>query len=750
MRKLVCISLGFGSACALAAYLNPNDFWVYGLIFFGLSVGTFIASKYGKLLRVVAFILVGLTLGTFWFCAYDALYLNSPRDLDGKSLLTTFTLSDYCKDSKYGISTMGEFYHEGRTYRVLIFLNNSAAHKPGDQITGYFRFRFTSLGGEKEPNYRQGDGVFLFASQIGRYTLDKCQKIPIRYYGAHLRHVIGQRIDELFPDDAAAFSKALLLGDRSDLDYETTTNFKLSGISHIVAVSGLHVSIVYAFVYLLSGRRRWLLLLLGIPSLLLFSSIAGFTPSVTRACIMQGMMILAMVCNREYDPPTALGLSVLIMLALNPMVITSVSFQLSVCCMIGIFLFYNRIHGWLLNQRIMGSVKGKGIVPRLKRGVAASVSISLSATILTTPLVAYYFGAVSLVGVLTNAAAVWMVAYIFYGVAVTCAFSLIGGVLVNAISWVTIVSIRILLEISGFFADFPFAAVYTKSVYVVLWLIFAYAMIAVFLLMRKKRALLLGGLLTVCLCVALLLSWIEPLLDGCRVTVLDVGQGQSILIQSDGKSFLVDCGGYSETASADVAAEMLLSQGIHHLDGVIVTHYDDDHAGGVLNLLTRISADRVYLPNIADHNGLGKKIRDQAGDNVVLVEEDISLSYLSSNLQIFGPETYELGNESSLCVLFRRENCDILITGDRGELGENLLMQRTTLPKLDLLIAGHHGSGGSTSDRLLAATEPEYVFISVGENNRYGHPSDELLQRLEEHGCLIVRTDLNGTIVYRG
>ena len=118
-------------------------------------------------------------------------------------------------------------------------------------------------------------------------------------------------------------------------------------------------------------------------------------------------------------------------------------------------------------------------------------------------------------------------------------------------------------------------------------------------------------------------------------------------------------------------------------------------------------------------------------------------------MTIFAPVSYKSGNESSMCVLFQTENCDILITGDRSRKGELALLQRVTLPELELLIAGHHGSASATSDSLLALTSPEYVFISVGANNRYGHPNDDVLERLEKHGCNVFRTDEQGTLVFR-
>ena len=147
---------------------------------------------------------------------------------------------------------------------------------------------------------------------------------------------------------------------------------------------------------------------------------------------------------------------------------------------------------------------------------------------------------------------------------------------------------------------------------------------------------------------------------------------------------------------------------------------------------------------------MSDSIRNAADDSVITVTDDLLIQFGKSNIRIYGPETNNLGNESSLCVLFQRENCDILITGDRGSLGETLLMHRAELPELDVLVAGHHGSAGSAGEELLEKTRPEYVFISVGGNNRYGHPSKKLIGRLEDAGCVIYRTDLYGTIIYRG
>ena len=268
-------------------------------------------------------------------------------------------------------------------------------------------------------------------------------------------------------------------------------------------------------------------------------------------------------------------------------------------------------------------------------------------------------------------------------------------------------------------------------------------------LVQQVLSNLLGFFFLVLLCLALGCSWAEPLLDDTRMTVLDVGQGQCIILQSAGRTFLVDCGGDSDTKAADLAAETLLSQGISRLDGVIVTHYDRDHAGGIGYLLSRISADAVFLPDSPDENGILESIRPYCCDAQFFVEEDLFLCWDDASMTVFAPILSSSDNERGLCVLFRDENCDILITGDLSSLGEQLLLMEQQIPKLTALVVGHHGSKSSTGEALLEATSPQYAFISVGADNYYGHPSSDVLDRLNKFGCTVYRTDEDGTIIFR-
>lgn len=394
--------------------------------------------------------------------------------------------------------------------------------------------------------------------------------------------------------------------------------------------------------------------------------------------------------------------------------------------------------------------KAKGFWKRMANWLAVSVSVSISSSIISLPLCAYYFGMVSLVSVLTNLLTLWLVTFAFYGLIVVVMFGLFSAPIATVIAWVVAWPMRLILVIAKLLAGIPMAAVYTDSVYIVLWLILSYCLLAAYLIMKEKRPLIPACCSCVFLCIALLVSWTEPAVDECRVTVLDVGQGQCILLQSQDRSYLVDCGGDSETIAADEAANALLSQGISKLDGLILTHYDADHAAGAMYLLSRVPADCLYLPTAVDSDGYSEHLLTYSDGLVWMVDDQVSITYGTSQITLFPSEYGISDNESGLGVLFQTENCDILITGDWGASAERELMQNIELPQLEVLIVGHHGSKFSTCEELLAATMPKYAIISVSADNPYGHPSQEVLERLERYGCIVFRTDRDGTVTYRG
>jgi competence protein ComEC len=266
--------------------------------------------------------------------------------------------------------------------------------------------------------------------------------------------------------------------------------------------------------------------------------------------------------------------------------------------------------------------------------------------------------------------------------------------------------------------------------------------------MKKKHpwvmtCCLVGGLVGAILC-----SWLEPRMDDFRFTAVDVGQGQCLILQNEGKYYMVDCGGDTGDKAADKASQLLLSQGVFRLDGLIITHYDADHAGGVSQLLSRIPTNKIYMPITDGDNRLRDELTQKYSDKIQWVESQTQLNEV--DITIYPSVNREDANESSLCILFQPADCDILITGDRSFEGETELMNQVELPDLEIIVAGHHGSRTSTSWDLLNETRPDIAVISVGADNRYGHPTWDTLERLKLFGCGIYRTDLEGTLIFRG
>ena len=748
MRKLMCFTIGFAAATAVGIYLL-SGLWLALLGLFCLFAGVGLLFCKPKATKIIAMILLGAVAAFSWLWIYDHFYLSSARNVDTQTMELTVTASDYGFIPSYGEAFDGEVKLNGKTYKVCCYLQEKYGVEPGDRITGTFRLRYTAGGGASDPTYHQGKGIFLLAYSQEAITHEKATMPHWKYYPEFWRHRIQQTIENLFPDDTFAFAKALLLGDTNDFTYAQERSFQLSGIRHIVAVSGLHVAILFSLLYLFVGHNRFLVPLLGIPMLVVFAAISGFTPSIIRACVMQALISLGMLFQREYDPPTALSTAVLAILAANPVAITAVGFQLSVMCMVGIFLFSEKLRQYFLSFRNwQQKSKGKSWRARLIRWFTGSIAVSLSALVFTLPLCAIYFGVISLMGVLTNLLTLWIISFIFYGIILSCLAGLflpaLGSFLASLISW----PIRYVLWLSGILADFPLTAVYTESVYMIAWLILSYGIVLVFFLTKRKHPLFTTFAIAGLFCLCLACSWVEPRLADTQIAVIDVDQGQSILLKSEDHWYLVDCGSTQPNLAAEKVANYLMSNGIFRLDGIILTHYDADHAGGVPYLLEDISAESIYMPDLYDSNGLRQIIESALPDTPVIIAGNTRLEIPGGEIHLIPAENPQSDNESSMCVLFRSGDCDILITGDRSTVGERMLLQQIPLPKLELLVVGHHGSHTATSYELLAATMPQVAVISVGENN-YGHPRQEVLERLQQYGCAMYRTDLHGTIIFR-
>ena len=277
MRKLMWFALGATAACGLSAYLLPMD-WI-GICTAASAVlftALMIPSLFHSWAKPAVAALLGATMLFGWNYGFQAYYLAPVAELEGQTVELSVTLTDYSRQTEYGISVEGFTQIGGKTYRIQAYANDaSLSLKPGDSLIGPFRLRNTT-GVQQEATYHKGNGIFLLAYPNGDIYHRIAPDIPWYGYPAMFAAGVQDVIHSIFPEDTVAFAQALLLGDTDLLDYETDTAFKLSGIRHIVAVSGLHVSILFSLIYGITGRRKWLSALMGLPILVLFAAITGF------------------------------------------------------------------------------------------------------------------------------------------------------------------------------------------------------------------------------------------------------------------------------------------------------------------------------------------------------------------------------------------------------------------------------------------------------------------------------------------
>ena len=747
MRRLVWFVLGFGTAAAVCAYFLSEQMTLW----IGLAAALVFAFLllFRKILRLELFlILAGMILGMFYYTAYDRMRLKTARDADGESLRLNITATDYSFDTGYSYAVDGKIRLNSKKYSVRLFYETDMDFRPGDEISVRCKMQYTSEGGTEEVTYHRGEGIFLLAYEETEPVLEKRSDFSLRYMASHIRNAVTNRISEIFPADTAGFAVALLLGDDSRITFEENMSFQRSGIRHIIAVSGLHISILFAVVYVATGKKRLPSLLLGVPVLFLFAAVAGFSPSIVRACIMQGFMILSLALDRQYDGSTALSISCLVMLIGNPLVITSVSFQLSVGCMIGIFLFYQPIRNRLYKLADFHG-KRKQLKGKLYSWFISSVSVSVSVMIFTLPLCAAYFGMVCAMGIVANLLVLWVIAFVFYGIALGCLVSLIWMPLGEMVAWVVSWAIRYVLKVSDLLSRIPGAVAYSGSPYTILWIVLTIGLIALFFFCRKKYAALLAAAISFFYVLSLVATWAEPRLDNFRMTVVDVGQGQCILLQSKDAAYMVDCGGGNPERTAEAALKAMGAQGIRKLDGLILTHFDRDHSNGAEYLMRVVEVDSLYLPDVDPKSDIRYNLVRQEFP-IRWVRENTQLTCGVGNIRLIPSKIVKENNESSMCILFQTENCAILITGDRDTAGEARLLEENNIGKVNVLVVGHHGADTSTGAELLESVRPDTAIISVGKDNYYGQPHSGTLQRLSWFGCQIRRTDLEGTIMIRG
>ena len=741
MRILLMFSV---SMCmgALGVLVLDVPVWVVALMSLAAVLVIFLSRKRKFALRVLSCGL-GFVFGLIWSCGYQALLVQPAVKLAGTLCEISGEAISYSESTDYGVSLRAKITAGGETFRGIVYLDTAEELSPGD---GFSLKAFLKSSAEDGNYYYSADGYHMIAVGKTEPVIYPAERVPLKYLPQKIARRLGESLKDAVPDGTEGYALGLVLGDRSLLSATAAEDLKHAGIYHTMALSGLHMGTLAGLVSLLI-RNKKLRALVCIPVCVLFTVVTGAPASLVRALIMEILLLIAPLFDRETDTPTSLGFAAMLMVVQNPWCMLGWGTQLSFASVAGIALLSQRIR-----QGLYGFVRRKRFGKTLRRViyfVGGSLLTTLSATVFSLPLVMIYFGYISLVAPVTN---------LLTGFAITWAFrlgliaSVVGVILPDMgglFGGLLDLLFRYIRGAAGFMAGIPFGVIYTETAYAMAWVLACYVIGAMLYLVGKKCCLFLP-----CCCVvgglAVCLSF--TMLDGggTNIAVLDVGQGQCVVAQWDGQTVMIDCGSSTTERSGILAAEYLSGTGNTDVEVLILTHYDRDHVNGVADLLELCDVELLLMP---------ENDKEKAADIITAAENngtEVRLLSHDTTIRLQGGvvETYVSGdnadaNESGLAAYLNVGGVKLLATGDMGLLGEKYLTYHNSLADVDILIAGHHGAADSTSKGLLSAVKPEIVAVSVGNNN-YGHPDGETLERILSAGAKIYRTDLHGTIEIRG
>ena len=741
LRKLAIFTGAFSLGIFLAQYLLPVDWQLpAGVAALMLACSRLLLrNDRGRRLLLTG---VGLALAFGWNWLVIRQVQMPMEALAETEQTVTMTLCDYADKTDYGAKAVVRV--EGLPGKAVYYGDAALLSvAPGQTVTDRVYWKSAARIRDEDVTSFTSKGIFLRAYPRGEAVFGSGSAGAVRWWPARTGQAMREKIAAVFSGDTAAFLTAVLTGDRSGLSADRAADLSEAGLYHILAVSGMHCGFLLTLVVLLLGRHRRRLVAGTMLVLLVFYALlTGGSPSVVRACVMLTMLLAAPLFGRESDGPTSLLTALFLILLHNPFAAASVSLQLSFAAMAGILY---------LTPRLSRLLKGTGKRGRLFHFTVAGFSATMGALVFTVPLSAYYFGTLVLISPLSNLLCLWAASGVFLlGLAAVAAgflwlpLGMLLGVLPRLLT-------GYILGMAHLLARLPYHAVYFDNPYLPYWLAFVYLLFwAAFLVKRSPRrkyaAAALCGLVTLAAAVHLGTARYDGRLE---IVMLDVGQGQCVLLASGKDCAVVDCGGSGWQDAGELVARRLRTMGYTRLDHLILSHYDKDHISGFAGLLARMDAGEVLVTEGADDREVRSAVWETAaghGAAVRSVTGETDLKLGEARLRILPSGDDRNDNARSLAVLVSLEGQDLLLTGDMDRKAEERLLADWALPDLEYLAAGHHGSGASTSVRLLDALRPETVCISVGADNRYGHPAKETLRRLAERGCAVYRTDLHGDI----
>jgi len=674
---------------------------------------------------------------------------------------------------------------------ALIFISRYPAYSYGDILL---------IKGELEtpPRFEDFDYADYLANE-GIYSTMLYPAIDVLETGRgfkplewlySLRNDLSHALTQALPEPQASLAQGIILGMRGNIPADLRDDFSITGTAHLLAISGLHLSIVAGIMLSIGiwlfGRRRYLYIWLALAVIWLYALLTGMHPPIMRGAIMASIFLTAELLGRQRSAFTALTFAAAIMVGVEPQVLFTASFQMSFLAMAGIILIFPRLKDWGRNI-IAARLSRYPIAIPTANLISDGFSVTLAAIIAVWPVVAYYFGIVSLVGPLATFLALPALPLIITLGALTAGLGLVALPIAQISGWLVWLFLSYLLLIVNGFAELPISHIETGSFIAPLIWIYYPALTLILWLAgnRQRRSNLkdktpgvtrpiivnssgffsgtpgkwIGAALLV---VAIIVSLVSVAMavqpdDRLHVSFLDVGQGDAILIQKGSQQVLIDGGPSPQTIAMELGNRMPFWD--RTIELVVLTHPHDDHITGLVEVLNDYQVEQVLSPDLDCDLPICDEwfnLIEEKDINYITAYSGQRIEFDRVVIEVLNPQETPLQDTESdldnngVVLHISMDDVSFLLTADLMWEGEFELVSQRLIPESTVLKVGHHGSATSTTTEFLAAVNPQLAVISVGRDNKFGHPSDEVVTRLEaELGVEnIYRTDEDGTIEF--
>lgn len=571
------------------------------------------------------------------------------------------------------------------------------------------------------------------------------------------RRMLDSRIESIHLPMTAGFIKGLLLADRSEIDYDTKTQFINTGVVHVLAVSGLHVGYIAMIFLICFGRfNLYLRSLFTAAGLIFFMFLTNSPDSVIRAVVMASVIIAAFVSNRTTNIFNSLSIAALAILLFKPYELFSPSFQLSFGAVLGIAA---------VTPSITNYINFLNLKSKILRYLFLFLAVSFGAQLGTLPLTMFYFGKLSIIAFAANLIVIPAVGIVVAIAIFTLAVSSVSIWLASVYAYVNdylTFSLFTFIRSAGEL-DFSFARINQFSIINAVTIsIFIFLTIYFWKKFNSRMAKIILLLITVLNIFIYSQVDDKELLSSnlLSIVMIDVGQGDAFLIKfPDEKTALIDAGNADQyfDNGERVIIPLLDYLGIEKIDYGFVTHIDSDHYAGFISLIEKNKINMIFKPEL--DSTLEKDVRFEK----YLRQKHLPITYYKKNyLEIGGVRFYILNdpadknytalstNDKSGIFKLVYGNTSFLFTGDLETIGENYFTNKySNFLQSDVLKVGHHGSKTSTSNEFCRKVNPKISLVSAGFKNKFGHPSKEVLKRLQNSGSKVFRTDLTGASIFQ-